>query len=146
MAEKKMNTGSDKKGAKNAGLIALAILAGLIVWASLSSNSTSLKTIPFSEVITKANNGEISSIIVSEDEIQITEKGKDKPTLSSRRDSQASLQEQGLDTKDISVEYKKKSDAGATWLYVGSWFVPIILFGLFILWMTRQAQGQVTRQ
>src|SRR3954468_15615922 len=64
---------------KNAGFIALMLLFGLVVVAAFKQ-PTNLKTVPFSQVITDANHGKISKLVVSGDEVLVTPKGDAAPT------------------------------------------------------------------
>lgn len=105
----------------------------------------SLKEVAFSDVIGRANNGEIERIVVRGNELQVTTfKEKDKgPTEKSYKEDGSSIYEQGLnkDTKAV-VDVQKPSDTGTTLWNVASILLPILLFGAFFFFMFRQAQGQ----
>ena len=77
-------------------LILICLMAMLIVnWTSKGSVKVE---VPISEVITRANdpNGDISKITVTGDTLDITLKGKDQPTETSRKDGSGTLYDQGL--------------------------------------------------
>src|SRR4051812_36994084 len=99
---------SGNRGMKNAGFIALLILFALVVFAA-ANQPNNLKQISSTAAIADANAGKYKEIIVTGNELQITEKGKDKPTLKSFSDPNSSLKEQGLDTKKVSVSYKPQA-------------------------------------
>ena len=63
-----------------------------------NSNSLKMKEVPLSDVIARANDehGNIKRITVSGSELEITLKGKDVPTETSRKDASGTLYEQGL--------------------------------------------------
>jgi cell division protease FtsH len=127
---------------KNAGFVALMILFALIIYASVNQPSP-LKEVPFSDVIKRANSGEIQQIQISGDELQITDKGQDKPTEKSRKESGSSIYEQGLN-KDANVEISNKpeSDNGAFWQQLGLALLPVFVIGILLFYMLRSAQGQ----
>ena len=131
-----------RQGVKNFGFFALIALFGLIVWASISQ--TPPKTsLPFNEVINKANSGEIQKIEIEGDEIKVFKNKDDKePAEVSRKESGSSIYEQGLTSKDVQVVNKKESNSTSTWLQVGgSLFIPLLMFG-GIFWLIKSAQGQ----
>ena len=77
-------------------VILICLTAMLIVnWTSKGPIKTE---VPISEVITRANNpdGDISKIAVTGDSLDITLKGKDQPTETSRKDASGTLYDQGL--------------------------------------------------
>src|SRR6476661_1527722 len=101
------NRGSGKgnRGAKNVGFIALMVLLGLIIFAATNQPSN-LKEINTSKAIADNNAGKYSKIVVSSNELTITPKGEDKPTLKTNVDANASLKEQGFDTSKVDLSYK----------------------------------------
>jgi cell division protease FtsH len=132
-----------RKHFKNAGFIALLILFGLIVYAAVNTSNTPQKTIPFSQVISDANNGKIKEIVVNGDqELDITPVGQNHPTEKSYKEAGSSIYEQGLKQGKVTVDNKPQSDNGSLWgqLLVG--VVPVILIAFVIILMFRSAQGQ----
>ena len=77
-------------------IILICLFAMLIVnW----TNRSPVKVeVPLSEVIARANNpnGDIAKITVTGSTLDITLKGKDQPTETSRKDGSGTLYEQGL--------------------------------------------------
>jgi cell division protease FtsH len=132
---------NNRKGFKNFGFIALVVLMGLIFFAALRQPST-LKEVAFSDVINRANKGEISKIEINGNELEITKKGEDKPTEKSRKGANSEIQEQGLTNKDVEVVYKPESSAGSTWANIGISILPVLLISFVLFFMLRSAQGQ----
>ena len=101
-----------------------------------------LKSVAFSDVIRRANNGEISKIEIQGNDIHVTPKGQDKATEKSYKESGSSIYEQGLKQGSTEVTVKPPSEAeGAMWNIL-SLVVPALLIGGLIFFMFRQAQGQ----
>jgi cell division protease FtsH len=120
----------------------LLVLFGLIVYAAVNQPSQ-LKTVPFSQVISEANNGKIKQITVSgEQELDITPIGQNHPTEKSFKEAGSSIYEQGLKQGKVTVDNKPQSSSNGIWgqLLVG--VVPVILIAFVIILMFRSAQGQ----
>lgn len=132
-----------RKGLKNVGFVAILLLIGAIIYAG-NNQPAQLKSVPLSEVVKSANAGNYSKITVSGTDLAITEKGKDKPTLSSQKDINDSLvKDNGVDQTKVTVEFKKASEAGSLWANAAiSIILPIILFGVLFFFVIRSAQGQ----
>jgi cell division protease FtsH len=131
-----------KRGFKNAGFIALLALIGLIIF-SVSNQPEELETVPFSKVVSQANEGEIKQIEITGNELQVTEEGEEEPTLQSRKEEGSSIFEQGLKT-DAPVEIinEEKSETGSFWSSVAISMLPIIVIAIILIYMLRSAQGQ----
>jgi cell division protease FtsH len=133
---------NNRRGFKNFGFVAILVLIGVIAYAAYHQPST-LKDVPFSQVVTDANAGDYKKIVVQgSSKLEITEKGKDQPTLSSRKDPNASLKEEGIDSKKVEVKYEPESDSGSLWANVGISILPVILISVVLFIMLRSAQGQ----
>jgi cell division protease FtsH len=130
-----------RKGLKNIGFIALVILTGLIIFAAYGQPSK-LKEVPLSEVVKSANAGEVQKITVKGDELEVTKKGENEPSQRSRKDPSSSIYEQGLSNKDVEIQVKPESNAGATWTNIGISLLPVLLIGALLFFMLRSAQGQ----
>ncbi|HRF28207.1 MAG TPA: ATP-dependent zinc metalloprotease FtsH [Candidatus Saccharibacteria bacterium] len=114
----------------------LAVLA-------ITAPQEKLKEVSISNVIARANKGEIDKLQIEGDIVKVTPEGQDKPTEKSIKDSNSSLYDQGLN-KDADVEVKivQPSKTGdALWTIAGI-LLPVILIGLLFMFMMRQAQGQ----
>jgi cell division protease FtsH len=130
------------RGLRNVAFFAVLILFGLVIYAAYGQPS-SLKDVPFSQVVQDANSGEYSKITVKgTTNLEITKKGDEKPSLHSTKEPQSSLKEAGVDYSKVTVEAKPESSSSSTWLSVGgTLIVPLLMFG-GIFWLLRSAQGQ----
>lgn len=120
-------------------ILVLIILTGI----GLASPRDNLKNVAFSDLINRANKGEISKIEIEGNSIKVTPKGEKEPTEKSYKESGSSIYEQGLkrDSK-AKVEVKEPSNTGTTLWNVASLLLPILLIGGLFYFMFRQAQGQ----
>jgi cell division protease FtsH len=105
-----------------------------------------LKDVSFSDVIRRANSGEIAKIEVQGNDLFITpvaDKAKGEPTEKSYKEAGSSIYEQGLkqDAK-VEVAVKPPSETGSAVWSVLSLLLPILLIGGLFFFMFRQAQGQ----
>ena len=121
---------------------AIIVFGALLVYA-LTGARDNLTQVAISDVITRANNGEITKIVVEGNQLTVTPKNSDKPTETSVKDGSSSLQEQGLksDAK-VTVEYKTPSATADVLWNLAIIIVPVVLIAVFFLFMMRQAQGQ----
>ena len=135
-------------------IILICLSAMLIV--NWTSNGPVKVEVPFSEVVTRANdpNGDIAKITVYGDTLDITLKGKDQPTETSRKDSSGTLYEQGIinHCEDLEgdelkkcnetypvIEYKESVNTWVIVLDVALTVLPIIAVVIFFSWMMKQA-------
>lgn len=137
---------SGKKGGKqyfkNIGLVILLALFGLIIFASLNQPSK-LKDVPFSDVIKRANSGEIKKIVIKGNDLAVTPKDQEKPTEKSLKEAGSSIYEQGLNTNaPVEVEIEKASQSGQFWSNVAISLLPILIISVILFYMLRSAQGQ----
>jgi cell division protease FtsH len=136
---------SPKKKFTNA--IRLSMFWAILVFIALSvvaftSPQVGLKEVPFSEVIKRANNGDISKLEIQGNDIKITPKGQDKPTERSVKESGSSIYEQGLKQDATEVTIVPPSELGSTLWNIAIIIIPVLLIGGFFIFMMRQAQGQ----
>lgn len=121
---------------------AIFVLVVIGIYA-LTSPAQNLKEVALSDVIQRANNGDISKIVVEGNSLQITPQGSDKPTERSTKDASGTLYDQGLKTDaKVVVDPKPPSNTGDILWNLAIIFVPIVLIIAFFLFMMRQAQGQ----
>jgi cell division protease FtsH len=126
---------------KNAGFIALVILFGLVIFSAFNQPSK-LKEVPFSQVVTRANNGEIKQISVNRNELLITPNGQKEPTEKSYKEEGASIYEQGLKQGKVELVNKPQSNSSSTWLILATNILPIVIIAGILILMFRSAQGQ----
>lgn len=127
---------------KNIGFFAFLALIGLIFIASMNQEPE-LESVALSEVVQRANQGEISRIEISGNELTITERDQEEPTLTSVKED-GTIYEQGLEPniEGLVVDPQVESNTGALWANIGISLLPVIIIGVIILFMLRSAQGQ----
>ncbi len=137
--------GSNRRGFKNAGFIALLILLGLVIFAAYSQPS-SLTSVSISDAITAANQGKYSKILVNGSELDITKKGSSTATLKADTNANPTLKDlkdAGLDTSKVNISFKAQSSTASTLATIGlTDIAPVVLIGLLFFFMLRSAQGQ----
>jgi len=133
--------GNGRRGFKGVGFIALLIIFGLIAFMAYGQPS-SLQPVDFSDVLKQANAGNYSKIVVNGNELDITKKGDDKPTLKSYKDNYVSLKQEGIDYSKVTVEVKPTSSAGSVAANIGLTLLPVLVISLVLFFMLRSAQGQ----
>jgi cell division protease FtsH len=128
----------------NTRTVLFLLFIGLFIYMGVSSygSKEKLEQVSFSDVIKRANNGEIAKIEVVGDDLKITKKGEDKPTQSSRKDTGSSIYEQGLENREVDVALTPPDTSGEIWSNVLFTLAPVILLGGLLFWMMRSAQGQ----
>ena len=119
------------------------LVIGVLAAVAIVSPRDNLKSVALSDVITRANAGEIKKIEVQGNELKVTPKDSDAATEKSTKDASSSLQEQGLKT-DAKVELviTQPSNTGDVLWNLAIILVPVILIAAFFMFMMRQAQGQ----
>jgi cell division protease FtsH len=133
--------GGGRRGFRGVGFIALLVLFGLIIFAAYNQSST-IKSVPLSQAIADANKGKYSKIEVNGNELNITKKGDDQPSLKSYKDPNASLKEEGLKESKVEVSYKPESSTGSLLTNLGITLLPVIIIIAALFFMLRSAQGQ----
>ena len=121
----------------------IVIVFGALLIYGLTSNQDSLKEVPLSEVIKRANAGEITKIEIQGSDIKVTPEGSDVATERSTKDASSSIYEQGLksDSK-AQVNILAPSSTGDVLWNLAIIIIPVLLIAAFFLFMMRQAQGQ----
>lgn len=138
---KRKTPAPNKRNIKNFGFVALIILFGLIIFAA-SNQPSVLKTIPSTTAIADSNQGKYKSIVVNGNELKITVKDQDKATLKSFVDGNASLKEQGFDTKKVTISYKSQTSGSSGWISLAGSIIPVIIIAGILYFMLKSAQGQ----
>ena len=120
---------------------AIIIFLGLALYAILNP-AKNLEEVNISDVINRANKGEIARLEIQGNDITVTPKGKDAPTQRAVKES-GSIREQGL-KEDAPVEVKVvpvSSTNDMLW-NLAIMIVPVVIIVAFFMVMMRQAQGQ----
>ncbi len=133
---------SKKKQFKNIGFIILLLLFGVILYASLSQPSK-LTEVPLSDVVARANKGEIAELTLIGNTVEVTKKGEEDPSEKAFKEAGSSIFEQGLN-KDapVVVNPQPPSNSGNIWQLVFTTVLPIVAFGLILMFLFRSSQGQ----
>lgn len=137
------------KGPDNKKQMIKNVVFGLIIASmvflvlAVNNKPNNLEEKPFSDVIARANKGEVKKIEIAGSEIKVTKQGEDKATEKSRKEAGSSIYEQGLN-KDANVEVsvKEASNSGQFWQSLGLALLPIFLIGILLFYMLKSAQGQ----
>lgn len=125
---------------RNAGFLALIGVFILIVIA-LGNPAQSIDSVKLSDVINRANNGELSEIRQEGTTIFITPKGESEATQKATVPPDVNLLEQ-LDLSKVSYDAKEESQTGAIIFNILAVFGPVILIVAVLLFAMRQVQGQ----
>lgn len=126
---------------KNFGFIALLILFSLVIYAAFNQPSQ-LKEVPFSQVISDANAGNIKKIQVNGNQLLVTPKGENKPTEKSFKEEGSSIYQQGLQQGKVEIVNKPDSSGGNFWLQLAVNILPVIIIAAILIFLFRSAQGQ----
>ncbi|MEO6761406.1 MAG: ATP-dependent zinc metalloprotease FtsH [Candidatus Saccharimonadales bacterium] len=130
-----------KRSYRNFGFIALLVLLALITFAAYHQPS-SLKDIPISQAVQQANDGKYSKIEVDGNNLTITKKGDDKPSLKTIKEDGVGLKDEGIKNKDAEITVKASSSTGSVLGSLAINLIPVILIGGLLFFMLRSAQGQ----
>ena len=119
------------------------ILASFIVLfvASNYFSTSNLKEVPISNVISRANKGEIKSLDIQGNDVKVTLKDKNKPTEKSIKES-GTIYEQGLEKGKVEVKVAEPDKSSDIWWNLAVMLVPTIAIIGFFVFMMRQAGGQ----
>ena len=134
------------------------ICFGAMLIANMNYGEVNKTEVPISGVIQRANDpeGDIAKITVTGETLDITLKGKDVATETSRKDPSGTLYDQGLinhcdgleneeltacQEKYPTIEYKEDVNTWGIVLDVALTVLPIIAIVIFFSWMMRQANA-----
>ena len=126
--------------------------------ANMNTGDSKKSEVPISDVIRRANDpdGNIAKITVTGNTLEITLKGEDKVTETSRKDGSGTLYDQGLinycdgltgdelascEEKYPVIEYKEDIDVLGIVLNVALTILPIVAIVIFLSWMMKQANA-----
>ena len=104
----------------------LILLIILLTAIALSAPRDTLKDTAFSDVINRANNGQIAKIEIEGNNLKVTPKGKKQATQKSYKEGGSSIYEQGLKQNATKVEVKEPSTASSTAWNVAGLVLPIL--------------------
>ena len=131
----------NKRNTRTIIFFVLLAIFGLLIFGSMGSQAK-LKEVPFSEVITRANAGDIKRLEIVCNDIKVTTKEQDKATERSAKEAGSSIYEQGLTNRDVVVAVSNPTCQSSAWSSALINLLPIVLLAGFLIWMLRSAQGQ----
>lgn len=136
-------TRSTSQNIRTGLFVAIIAFFVLTFWALLSPGGN-LESKPISEVVARANKGEIAKIVGSGNDLTVTVKGKDKPTEKSYITGGISTltKDKMVDSSKVTLEDSAASDTGPILLNLATMLIPMLLIGGLVFFMFRQAQGQ----
>lgn len=132
--------GNGRRGVKSIGFIAVVILFSLAIFAAYRQ-SPDLKSISLSQAIAENNQGKYSKLVLDGNELVITKKGEEKPSLKTYTEANATLKEQGFDVSKATLDPKPESN-GSTFGNIAVALLPVIIISIVLFIMLRSAQGQ----
>jgi len=135
------NSKGSRKGYKNIGFVAFIILVGMIIFAAYGQPGN-IKEIPTSTAISQANSGQYSKIVKSGNELKITKRGENQPSLRSYVDENSNLKDEGFNTSKFEYSNSAASSGGSVWGSLLLSILPIIIIGAMLFFILRSAQGQ----
>ena len=157
------NPGQDGVGKSNTvrsllfTMLVVCLAAMLVAnWMGNKNGGAEKTEVPISEVIQRANDpeGNIAKITVTGDTLDITLKGQEQATETSRKDASGTLYDQGLvshcegmEGEELTnceerypvIEYKEDVNTWGIVLDVALTVIPIVIIVGFFAWMMRQA-------
>jgi cell division protease FtsH len=133
--------GTNRRGMKNAGFIALIVVFGLIIFAAYNQPSN-LQKIPITTAVSDANAGKYQKINVSGSELDITKKGDNHPTLKTYLEENATLRGEGFNFSKVQIDTNPASSGSSDWVTLAESVVPVLIIAGVLYFMLRSAQGQ----
>ena len=133
---------NQKKWFKNFGFI-IIIAAFAAVFLLSYNQPAKLTSISFSDAMNSANKGDITTIQVNGDTLQLTRKGNSKPTETTVKENAVSLYGPGgLTNRDVNVTFKPISSGSSTWAAIAINLLPVLIITFVLFFILRSAQGQ----
>ncbi len=132
---------NNRRNMKNVGFAVIVVMLLLIIFAAYNQPSK-LQTIPLTQAIAQENAGKYKSILVSGNELEITQKGKSSPSLVAYSDPNASIKSLGFNFNKASISFKSQSSSSSAWITIGESVIPVLVIGALLFFMFRSAQGQ----
>lgn len=126
------------------GLFLATLIFIVALGFGLLSPDKSLTEKPISDVVNRANKGEIAKIEGQGDNLKVTLKGQDEPSEKTyiRGGISTLTQDKMVDQTKVELSDTPVDETGAILLNFGSILLPMLLIGGLIFFMFRQAQGQ----
>ena len=97
---------------------------------------------PISEVINKANKGEVSKLEIQGNEVRVTLKDEERATEKATKESSSTIYDQGLEQNKTEVSILPVDNSGEIFWNLAIIFIPTLAVIAFFMFMMRQAGGQ----
>ncbi len=124
---------------RNSLIYIIILLAAILLFSFLIPGSNEPEEVPLGQVITMSQNGEITNIVIDQDEMTVTTTdGKEIKTAIGNL-TIVDLTELGLVLPG--GQYDIKASGGINWGSLLINFLPLLIFGLLLLFLFRQARG-----
>ena len=139
-----MKNKNTKNIGKLAGNIVFWLIIGALIFAAVNGGGIfdrKLKNVEISNVISRANKGEIAKLEIQGNDIKVTPKGEKIATEKTTKEN-GTIYEQGLKQGATTVEIKAVDTSGDVFWNLAIIFVPTIAIIGFFMFMMRQANGQ----
>lgn len=139
-----MKNNQKKSISSLAGNVLFWIILASFIALFVTSNyflTSNLKEVPISNVISRANKGEIKSLDIQGNDVKVTLKDKNQPTEKSIKES-GTIYEQGLEKGKVEVKVAEPDKSSDIWWNLAIMLVPTIAIIGFFVFMMRQAGGQ----
>ena len=118
------------------------VILGVLTVVAIISPHNQLKSVPLSDVVTRANAGKISRLDIQGNEIQVTPKGEDRATETTIKDN-STIYQQGLKPESkVTVNQIPPTQTGEILWNIAIIAIPTLVIIGFFLFMMRSAQGQ----
>ena len=125
--------------ANSAFWLIVIVFGGLFLYSGLLSES--LKEVPISDVVARANEGKIKQIEIQGNDVRVTPKGENKPTERSVTEA-GTIYEQGLEQGKTKVQVTPIDNSGDIFWNLAIILIPTLGVAAFFMFMMRSAQGQ----
>lgn len=119
---------------------AILVLSTLAVLAIMMPH-TPLKEVAISDVIKRANQGQVAKLEIEGNNVKVTPKGQKEPTEKTVKED-GTIYDQGLEKGKTDVSVQQPSETNAALWNIASILIPVLLIAAFFMFMMRQAQGQ----
>ena len=139
-----MKNNQKKSISSLAGNVLFWIILASFIALFVASNhflTSNLKEVPISNVISRANKGEIKSLDIQGNDVKVTLKDKNQPTEKSIKES-GTIYEQGLEKGKVEVKVAEPDKSSDVWWNLAIMLVPTVAIIGFFVFMMRQAGGQ----
>ena len=122
---------------KMSNLIRLSLFWAILVFIVLAviaftAPQSTLKDVAISDVIRRANDGQITKLEIQGNDIKVTPKGQTEATEKSVKEGGSSIFEQGLEQNRTEVSISAPSEMGTTLWNLAIIIIPVLIIVAFV--------------